>query len=62
MSSWSDCWPILHGSIARFAMEHGYHVTLVLDAKAAFRHEMMHAAHELTGPTSVTPVGRPLAP
>jgi len=38
-------------STARFAMELGYHVTLVRDATAAFRHELMHAAHELSGPT-----------
>ena len=38
-------------STARFAMELGYHVTLVRDATAAFRHELMHAAHELNGPT-----------
>ncbi len=38
-------------STARFAMELGYHVTLVRDATAAFRHEQMHAAHELNGPT-----------
>jgi nicotinamidase-related amidase len=31
--------------------ELGYHVTLVRDATAAFSHEMMHAAHELNGPT-----------
>ncbi|MFJ5034790.1 isochorismatase family cysteine hydrolase [Streptomyces sp. NPDC088560] len=36
---------------ARFAMELGYHVTLVRDATAAFSPERMHAAHELTGPT-----------
>ena len=36
---------------ARFAMELGYYVTLVRDATAAFRPEMMHAAHELNGPT-----------
>lgn len=36
---------------ARFAMELGYHVTLVRDATAAFRPEMMRAAHELNGPT-----------
>lgn len=36
---------------ARFAMELGYHVTLVRDATAAFRPEMMYAAHELNGPT-----------
>jgi nicotinamidase-related amidase len=38
-------------STARYAMELGYHVTLVRDATAAFTHEMMHAAHELNGPT-----------
>jgi nicotinamidase-related amidase len=37
-------------STARFAMELGYHVA-VRDATAAFLHEMMHAAHELNGPT-----------
>lgn len=36
---------------ARFATELGYHVTLVRDATAAFHHDMMHAAHELNGPT-----------
>ncbi|MGW1915185.1 isochorismatase family cysteine hydrolase [Streptomyces sp. NPDC002076] len=36
---------------ARFAMELGYRVTLVRDATAAFKPEMMHAAHELNGPT-----------
>jgi nicotinamidase-related amidase len=36
---------------AKYAQELGYHVTLVRDATAAFRHEMMHAAHELNGPT-----------
>ncbi|MGP9723056.1 isochorismatase family cysteine hydrolase [Corynebacterium sp. AOP40-9SA-29] len=35
----------------RYAMELGYHVTLVRDATAAFTPEMMHAAHELNGPT-----------
>ncbi|WP_437295602.1 cysteine hydrolase family protein [Sorangium sp. So ce426] len=35
----------------RFAMELGYHVTLVKDATAAFGPEMMRAAHELNGPT-----------
>lgn len=35
----------------RFAMELGYHVTLVRDATAAFTHEAMHAAHEVNGPT-----------
>ncbi|MER6565519.1 isochorismatase family cysteine hydrolase [Streptomyces sp. NPDC001093] len=38
-------------STSRFAMELGYHVTLVRDATAAFHPEMMHAAHELNGPT-----------
>ncbi|MGP5513010.1 isochorismatase family cysteine hydrolase [Pseudomonas helleri] len=38
-------------STSRFAMELGYHVTLVRDATAAFKKEMMHAAHELNGPT-----------
>ena len=35
----------------RYAQELGYHVTLVRDATAAFSKEMMHAAHELNGPT-----------
>ena len=34
----------------RFAMELGYHVTLVKDATAAFSMDRMHAAHELNGP------------
>jgi nicotinamidase-related amidase len=38
-------------STARYASELGYHVTLLRDATAAFRPEMMHAAHELNGPT-----------
>jgi nicotinamidase-related amidase len=38
-------------STGRYAMELGYHVTLVRDATAAFSREMMHAAHELNGPT-----------
>ncbi len=38
-------------STGRFAMELGYHVTLVKDATAAFGRAMMHAAHELNGPT-----------
>ncbi|MBS3649398.1 isochorismatase family protein [Pseudaminobacter sp. 19-2017] len=38
-------------STSRFAMELGYHVTLVRDATAAFGHEHMHAAHEINGPT-----------
>lgn len=36
---------------ARYAMELGYHVTLVKDATATYTQEMMHAAHELNGPT-----------
>jgi len=36
---------------ARYAQELGYHVTLVKDATAAFKREMMHSAHELNGPT-----------
>ncbi len=35
----------------RFAMELGYHVTLVKDATAAYSHEAMHAAHHTNGPT-----------
>lgn len=38
-------------STGRFAMELGYHVTLVRDATAAASHAMMHAAHEINGPT-----------
>jgi nicotinamidase-related amidase len=38
-------------STCRFAMELGYHVTLVRDATATYTKEMMHAAHELNGPT-----------
>lgn len=38
-------------STGRYAMELGYHVTLVRDATAAYTKEMMHAAHELNGPT-----------
>lgn len=38
-------------STGRFAMELGYHVTLVKDGTAAFSQEMTHAAHELNGPT-----------
>jgi nicotinamidase-related amidase len=38
-------------STSRFAMELGYHVTLVRDGTAAFTREMMRAAHELNGPT-----------
>lgn len=33
------------------AMQWRYHVTLVRDAPAAFTEAMMHAAHELDGPT-----------
>lgn len=36
---------------SRFAVELGYHVTLVKDATAAFSQDRMHAAHELNGPT-----------
>ncbi len=35
---------------SRYAMELGYHVTLVKDATAAFSKDRMHAAHELNGP------------
>ena len=38
-------------STARYAMELGYHVTLVRDATAAFTKDMVHAAHVLNGPT-----------
>jgi len=38
-------------STGRFGMELGYHVTLITDATAAFSWELMHAAHELNGPT-----------
>ncbi|MGW2560837.1 isochorismatase family cysteine hydrolase [Streptomyces sp. NPDC001514] len=38
-------------STGRYAMELGYHVTLVRDATAAFTKEMLHAAHDLNGPT-----------
>lgn len=38
-------------STSRFAVELGYHVTLVKDATAAFSEEMMYAAHDLNGPT-----------
>jgi len=37
-------------STSRFAMELGYHVTLVKDATAAFSKDRMRAAHELNGP------------
>jgi nicotinamidase-related amidase len=36
---------------ARYATELGYHVTLVKDATAALKREMMYAAHDLNGPT-----------
>jgi nicotinamidase-related amidase len=36
-------------STGRFAMELGYHVTLVKDTTAAFSKERMRAAHELNG-------------
>ena len=36
---------------AKYAMELGYHVTLVKDATAAFSDAHMRAAHELNGPT-----------
>ncbi|RAZ92857.1 cysteine hydrolase [Mesorhizobium hawassense] len=36
---------------ARYAVELGYHVTLVRDATAALSKKMMHAAHDLNGPT-----------
>jgi nicotinamidase-related amidase len=35
---------------SRYAMELGYHVSLVKDATAAFSKDRMHAAHELNGP------------
>ncbi|MGE0423618.1 MAG: isochorismatase family cysteine hydrolase [Reyranellaceae bacterium] len=38
-------------STARFAVELGYHVTLVRDATAAFSHEAMHAAHDINAPS-----------
>ncbi|MCK2216281.1 cysteine hydrolase [Actinomadura sp. ATCC 31491] len=38
-------------STAKFAMELGYHVTLVRDATAAYSPELLHAAHDLSGPT-----------
>ncbi|HTL09941.1 MAG TPA: isochorismatase family cysteine hydrolase [Chitinophagaceae bacterium] len=38
-------------STGRYAMELGYHVTLVTDASAAYNWEYMHAAHEINGPT-----------
>ena len=38
-------------STARFAMELGYHVTLVKDATSAYDDDSMRVAHEVTGPT-----------
>lgn len=38
-------------STGRFAMEMGYHVTLVTDATAAYSTEAMHTAHVVNGPT-----------
>jgi nicotinamidase-related amidase len=38
-------------STARYAMELGYHVTLVTDATAAYTRELMYAAHALSAPT-----------
>lgn len=38
-------------STTGYAMELGYHLTLVRDATAAFTHGMMHAAHDLNGLT-----------
>lgn len=35
---------------ARYAVELGYHVTLVRDATAAFSMDAMHAAHDVNGP------------
>lgn len=35
----------------KFAVELGYHVTLVRDATAAFSMEAMNVAHEINGPT-----------
>jgi nicotinamidase-related amidase len=37
-------------STGRYAMELGYHVTLVKDATAAFSKDRMHTARELNGP------------
>lgn len=38
-------------STGRYAMELGYHVTIVTDATAAFSKEGMHAAHVVNAPT-----------
>ena len=35
---------------ARYAMELGYHVTLVRDAAAAYSQDLMHATYDLNGP------------
>lgn len=42
-------------SAARFAMELGYHVTLVTDATAATSEEALHAAHTINAPPTPTP-------
>ncbi len=70
LSDGGKLWPLQHGitkvivigllantcieATSRFAMELGYHVTLVRDAPAAFSKDRMHAAHELNGQTSRT--------
>jgi nicotinamidase-related amidase len=36
---------------SKYAMELGFHVSLVTDATAAFSREFTRAAHELNGPT-----------
>ena len=41
----------MHRSDRAPCTELGYHVTLVRDATAAMQPDMMHAAHELNGPT-----------
>ncbi|HVL01150.1 MAG TPA: isochorismatase family cysteine hydrolase [Dongiaceae bacterium] len=38
-------------STAKFAVELGYHVTLVRDATAAFSEDAMRSAHDINGPT-----------
>lgn len=38
-------------STARYAMELGFHVTLVTDGSSTYSHELLHAAHELSAPT-----------
>ena len=38
-------------STGRYAMELGYHVTLVRGATAAWTQEMVHVAHDVNGPT-----------